>query len=305
MKQTGIMFLLMSMGIFSRKKGMFSVETSENCSKILSDIVIPATMIYAFQGNSSAGAKSGFWLAFAMAALYHVITLFMANLMIPGKSGASSDLERVAAVAGNCAFMGFPLVRAALGEGALIYGTAFIAVFNLFIWAWSALLVGGEKPTLKNILLRPQIISVAIGLILFGFSIKLPDFALTCLKYTADLNTPLAMLVLGAFLAEADIKSALKNFRIYRAVFIKNFLSGSIFMLAMTAMQTGRWIPGAHVPLMTCVIISAAPTAVTAVFVSARYGRDSAYAAQLVAASTLFSLFSIALLVFLASFLPL
>jgi predicted permease len=284
-------------GAFARRKNIIDEHSAQKCSMLISYIVIPATILHSLQTDSGPETRLGFWFAFLLAIIYYILAVPLAALLIPKREGRPFALERLAAIVSNCAFMGFPLVRATLGVEATVYGTAYIAVFNLFIWAWAAISVGGKKPSVKNILLKPQLLSTAVGLVLFSFSIKLPDILNTGIKYIADLNTPLAMLVLGVFIAGADIKKTFSNPRIYRTVFIKNFLISILFVLVIALVHAESWITGTKAPIMAVIIMSAAPTAASTTAISAQYGQDNAYAAQLVASSTLVSIISIALVV--------
>ena len=66
-----------------------------------------------------------------------------------------------------------------------------------------------------------HIFSIVIGIILFLFQLRLPQFIENPLEMIASMNTPLGMIVAGANLAQGNILKSLKNKRLYYLSFIK------------------------------------------------------------------------------------
>ena len=58
----------------------------------------------------------------------------------------------------------------------------------------------------------PGIISLAIGLPLFLLSVKLPEPLGSAVDLIAGLNTPLAMVCVGVFIAGVNLKTAFREF---------------------------------------------------------------------------------------------
>ena len=63
--------------------------------------------------------------------------------------------------------------------------------------------------------LNPPIIGTLLGIIIFIFPIKLPTIVNSTIETIAATTTPLAMIVAGIMLANNQIKSVIKNKRIY------------------------------------------------------------------------------------------
>ena len=99
----------------------------------------------------------------------------------------------------NCGFMGFPIITAAMGDGALIYAVVFLAAFNLMAWTLGAYYFGGPKAMQpKKLLTNPTIWSIAGGLFLFLTGWTLPGFTNDALNMLGATTTPLTMFVIGA-----------------------------------------------------------------------------------------------------------
>jgi predicted permease len=146
---------------------------------------------------------------FGLAVLAHIIGILIATCVFK-KNGEGAEVFRFASVFGNCGFMGIPLLAALIPENGALYATIYVTVFNIFVWTYGVIVFNGktEKGALKKILLSPVLISIAIGIILFVFSITLPLPIASTIGYLSDLNTPLAMMVTGALIAKSKIFSA-------------------------------------------------------------------------------------------------
>lgn len=99
----------------------------------------------------------------------------------------------------NCGFMGFPIIIATLGEGALIYAVLFLAAFNLMAWTLGAYFFGGLRAMQpQKLLTNPTIWSIVGGLTLFLAGWTLPGFINDALSMLGGTTTPLTMFVIGA-----------------------------------------------------------------------------------------------------------
>lgn len=67
----------------------------------------------------------------------------VAKLSIHRGDKGKCAVARMSAMYSNCGFMAFPLISAVLGEIGVFYGSAFVGMFNLFLWTQGrALLLG-------------------------------------------------------------------------------------------------------------------------------------------------------------------
>ena len=134
--------------------------------------------------------------------------------------GRSSRLY--AAVYGNIGFMGLPLVQSILGEEALVYGALALLAFNLTSWTLGVLIMGGRAAfSLRRAVLNPGVVGIGLGLLCFLSGLRFPSPVGASLSFLSDLNTPLAMVVIGTQLAEADLPSTFRQPRNYLVSFLR------------------------------------------------------------------------------------
>ena len=106
--------------------------------------------------------------------------------------------------------MGFPLIEALFGAEGLLYASIFNTFFNILIWtAGTALLAPGsqEKHSLGQLLKKPALLAVVLGLILYLGQVPVPDLISTPLSLLGGMNTPLSMLITGIIIATSDLRS--------------------------------------------------------------------------------------------------
>ena len=98
--------------------------------------------------------------------------------------------------------MGFPVIAAAYGNGALIYAVPFSIMFNILCYTWGiqTLCGGGEKGNWKRII-NIGTISGIISIVLFFMQIPVPKMICSLSAGLSNLTGPLSMLVIGISIA--------------------------------------------------------------------------------------------------------
>lgn len=298
--QVCIMFLLIVLGFIIKKCKLITKEGSKQLSDILLIIVTPCVVIKAYQVDFEIELASGLLTAFIAATVINVVSILVSKLVFGRSRAPKSRIDQYCAAYSNCGFMAIPLLEAVLGAEGVFYGSAYLAVFNILNWTQGIYLYTQDKKSLslKKILINPGVIGVVIGLALFFARLRLPDILSTAVGYMAGLNTPLAMLLLGVFLADVNFKTALKNGRLYLVSFVRLVLVPVIGILLLKLPFVGAAVA------VAVVIPAACPSATAAALFAAKYDLDAGYASEIVALNTLMSIVTIPLIVALNQLIP-
>ena len=72
--------------------------------------------------------------------------------------------------------------------------------------------------------MTPIVVCTFIGVLLFFLQLRIPTPLLDSMNYIADMNTPLAMMIAGLSVAQADLKKIFSHMRIYWVSFLKLFI---------------------------------------------------------------------------------
>ncbi len=293
--QTIVMFILIITGIVCFKTGIITKNGNRELSKLVLSVVNPIVIFMAYQTDYNSELVKNLMTAFLLSAISFAVVIAGAYIIIPAKI-RNSEIERFSTIYSNCAFMGIPLIQALFGSTGVFYLTAYLTVFNFMIWTHGIILLSGER-NLKNVLkvlYSPVILSIVIGIIMFFLQIRLPSVASQALGFIADLNTPLAMIVSGVTMADANIISLLKKKRIYFTAFLKLFLFPALVVIIFALPV----FSGIDSDVRTSIIIaSSAPSAAMCTLQCIRIGKDSLYASEIFAFTTVLSIISLPLVV--------
>ena len=188
--------------------------------------------------------------------------------------------------------------QAVLGDEGIFYCSVILVPFNILSFTHGIWCInkgeGKAKFELKRLVLNPGVISVLIGLPLFIFDIDLPDVVDSAVTHIANLNTPLAMLFFGTYIANTDLKTMFKEKNNYLVIFLKTI----VLPLIMFCIFRVFGISGAL--LTACMISASVPSANNTVMFSAKYGKDTGVASKIVAMSSIVSVFTMPVMIALS-----
>ena len=293
------MLIIMILAFICYKLKVVTQEGNKAISNLLLMVVNPCLIITVYQTDYNADLVKGLLIAFVAACVSHIIGIVMARFLVPEKNNPEYYLDRFGAVYSNCGFIGIPLIYSVLGNEGVFYLTAYMTVFNLFTWTHGLSLLENKfsLKQLKEGLLSPMIIATLAAIVLFFIRFRIPATVLASMNYVADMNTPLAMMVAGFSVAQADLKRIFSNLHIYWVSFLKLIVMPLLVTLFLYVTRIS------HDIAYTTLIAAACPTATTMTMMAIRYDRNYTYASEIFAFSTVLSMVTIPVVTFIAGFL--
>ena len=298
-KQVGVLFVLMVVGFLCNRRKLLNDVAIKGVTELLVLIVTPCVIIHSFiQQTFSPSLLGDLGWALAAAIFSHVVGSMIALFCLHDRDARREGVLRFAAIFSNAGFMGLPLEYAILGADGVFFGAMYVVVFNIACWTWGvAVMCRGAKVTnLRSILVNPGTVGVALGLPFFLFSLKLPEVVGRPLQMLADLNTPLAMIMVGWYLAESgkckveSVKCKMKGtFLIFKVGALRLLIVPLAVIGALVGLRA--CVPSLN-PVMAVAIVTAAsaPVAALTTVIAARYDRDVTTATGLVSGTTLLSI---------------
>lgn len=290
------MFFIMLLAFVCYRLKLVNQEGNRSVSNLLLMIVNPLVVLTVYQIDYDPELVKGLLLAFGAAVLTHFLGVFIVTVLIRSKSGPDYSIERYNAMYSNCAFIGIPLIKSILGDTGVFYLTAYVVVFNLFTWTHGVVLME-KKCSAKNLkdgLLSPMFIATIVAVILFFLQLKIPGVLLDSMTYVADMNTPLAMMVAGFSVAQADLGKMMRNIRLYAICAIKLLVMPLALLPLLTLMKLPQAVS------LTTLIATACPSAATGTMLAIRYKQNYTYSSEIFALSTVLSVIAIPLIVIIS-----
>lgn len=290
------MFFIMVLAFICYRIGLVDQSGNKNISSLLLMVVNPILIITVYQTEYDPELVRGLLFAFAAAIITHILGILVSTVLIRSGNAPDFCIERFSAMYSNCGFIGIPLIGSVLGDTGVFYLSAYMVMFNLFSWTHGVMLME-RKFSLKNLkegIRSPMFIATFIAVILFFCRLEIPAVLMDSMNYVADMNTPLAMMVAGFSVAQADIGKMCRNLRLYYTAMIKLL----IFPLCAIPFLMLFGLPSGVA--MTTLIAAACPTATTGTMMAIRYKQNYTYASEIFALSTVLSVITIPLLVLIA-----
>ena len=302
-EQVLIIFLLIGIGIAARKTNIVTPEATRIFSNLLITIIMPAMLIDAcirpFHREDMTALGFGLILALA----FHILNIVIATLFIRPREGSDYRVERMGAIYSNCGFMTFPILQATLGDIGVFYGIAYVAVSGVFSWTHGWFNLTGERLNLKRMFLNPGVIAICIGLPLYFTQLPLPTVITDTISMLGNVNTPLAMIITGIFLAEVDFRQLFSDFTVFRPVLVRILIAPAVMLLILFVTGASGLFPAAGDVIFAHIVPAACPSAAFTILLVSRLNMNSAHSAKIIAVSTLFSVITVPLFAYLASLL--
>jgi len=296
LKQLISMFIFMGIGFVLFRKKLITEGGSKELSNLLLYIVLPAVIIRSYYVERTPSYLKGLGLSFGLSALLLLLAMVVSGLLF----GRRKRIENIGVAFSNCGFMGIPLVRAVMGEEAVFFCSAFVAILLLLQWTYGVYIMTDDKEAISvsKIFTNPVLIATVIGVAIFLIQIPLPTVAVTALDSLGALNAPVAMIILGVYLAQANIRSIFTDKKIYWASLIR------LAVIPLASIAVLCLLPDTVNPMKLTLLISAsAPIGANVAIFSQKVGLDYTHAVKLVCLSTILSIISMPLLILVASHL--
>ncbi len=306
--QVIIIFGLIVIGFFLTKRKMLGEKGVKDMTALLLYVVTPCVLIKSYRKPFEASEAKQLITAAVFTLVVHIIAIVISTLVFHKKDEKLRYRVNIfSSVYSNCGFMAIPLMTAAMGDIGVFYGSMYLAIFTIIYWIHGVYVcTGGDKKeiSLKKCFLNPGFIGTVISMVLFASSFWFREYptpiktvlgtVTDIVDYMAGLNTPVAMLVLGYYLANVNFAKCLKKPAIYVISLLR--------LLIIPILAIGvAYVMGMNPTVAKAVIIPAAcPTATVATLFAARFNLDAEHSAEIVSFTTLLSIATIPAVVMLA-----
>lgn len=300
------LFLVVFAGIYARKINILDASSTKKLSAFLLNITQPLMIVTSFQIDFDAEKlKEGAGI-FVLSVIVHLFTAAAAFFLFkPVKDYERRKVFQMCVIFGNCAFLGYPVLRVVFGDDlGVFYGAFYTIFFNIFIWTYGVYLISKKdssqnksedkiKFPVKKIFLNAGMISSVIGIIIFVLRIKMPLVLFNSAKLVGDMTFPLAMVIIGSLICNIKLKEIFADRQNYYFIFIKLLLIPAIILFACRLLN----LPKIYIYMGA--LMSAMPSAANAAIFAETYESDAKCGAADVGLSTLFSIISIPAIIWL------
>lgn len=288
LKQIVIMFIYMGVGYALFHMKLITKEGSKSLANLILYVVLPCVLVKSFCLERTPERVKWLLISIAGAAVLLVTAMWISHLVF-----RKHPVDDFGAAFSNAGFIGFPLITAVLGGQAVFYAAGFVALINALQWTYGQSLMSGDPSmrSMKAVVKNPLVISVIIGLMVFFCNISLPPIVTAPMGAFAALNAPLAMVILGVYLAQTDIVSMFTEPRLYLAAAVRLVLIPLVSVCLMKILLRGY--PDIRLALL---LSACAPIGCNVAVYAQKLGKDYTHAVKIVCLSTFLSVITMPLL---------
>ncbi|OQX82623.1 transporter [candidate division KSB1 bacterium 4484_87] len=293
-------FLIILLGFYLKRCEMITSAFIDTSSKVVFNIAMPALV---FAKLASADFQSTFQIKPILIAYSGTISFFgIAWLLaiVLTKEGKDQGAFIQASFRSNFAIVGFAIIFNIFGESGLSKAALLLAfvmpLYNVLAVIALATTTNLQKQipikkTIKEIVTNPLIIAAFVAIPCALFRIKIPFFAAKAIDYLAAMTLPLALIGIGGSLHFYSLRE-------YSALtFIAAAIKIIILPLSLILITIFLGIRGEMAGVLF--VMFASPTAIASFIMARAMGANSELAGNIIVATTLGSVITISLGIFL------
>lgn len=289
-QQMVVMLMYLLIGFFMYRKGCITLAGCKDMANMLVKLIIPAVIINSFCIPFSVDSLLALGQSTIAAVILLLLAVLVARWLYP-----HSSLENFSSAFSNAGFIGIPLVSAVLGREAVLYAVPFVALLNLLQWTYGVDIIKEEQSqfSLHQMLWNPPMVGIGIGFLLFltGYGAVLPNSVTSMLQGICGLNAPLAMMILGVYLAREDVAKLFVDRKLFMVCGVRLLIIPLLSVLILWLLPLPRTM---SIVLLLC---AASPVGANVAVYAQLHEKNYAYASKMVVLSTLLSMISLPLVV--------
>ena len=277
------LFLMMFVGYVVARSGIMTPDFRARLSTFTLSCVAPFAILSSVLESDTPPATM--LSAVGAAFLFYILMCAFAALLVRlvRTKKAHRGWDQLMIVFTNVGFMGIPVIQSIYGPGGVARLSMFILMFNLFFFSYGILLIAsGEKINFKA-MLNPCIIGALCALFCALTGFHFPRVVESTIASIGSMNTPLAMMIIGGSVAHSDVRTSLKNPRLYRVCILRMVIMPLMILLAM------RFLPFEPMLIGICVLLASMPVAGNCAMIANIYAPDDMTASHATIVSTLLS----------------
>ena len=290
-------FIYILVGFVVARKKIFSEIFTNGISSFLMTVSVPCLIITSFQVEYTSERLRLGGIAFLASVIIIAVGIGIGylNAYLLRVPVSDKAVWVYSTAFPNHVFMGWPVMAAIFGQGAIFYAAfanlAFSAYAYTFgIWIFQKYGQKGEKKqSLRSVLLTPINVALVIAMIMFVTGLRLPASIEGALDGFGSITTPLAMFYVGTILAANRPREVFADHRVYMMSFLR------LILVPLLVLFLARPFVSDPISYGTLVIGNAMPVAAYCAIYAGAYRNNVQLASRFVSVTSILCLVTIPL----------
>lgn len=314
LQQMLVLFGMMLVGYFCYKINWIDDHTYGKLSKIVVNIFNPLLVIDGVLGKNTGEDLNKLGINFGMMIIYFIfliiISIPVVKILRPEKKNV--ELYRLMMIFSNVGFMGIPVISALYGSGVIIYIVFYMLGYNFLLYTYGIILAkrsaqrnlqSSEKANDENgknvdentlsfkenikSIMNPGVIAGIVAIVFFMLNMQVAAPVASFIKYLSQCVVPLSMILIGASMAQHELKSIFNEIKMYWFLLIR------LIIIPIAVALLVRQLPIDPEILGVFILMLAMPVGSIVVLVAMEQGADSTCCTKGSVVSTLLSIITI------------
>lgn len=292
-----VLFAMMAIGYFAWKKQWIDGRSQKGISKLVVDVFNPLLVISGIVGYDYENSTLNVGQNMIFVVIYFLLFLvagwiitFVLRLKRPQK-----QFYQMMMMFSNIGFIGIPLVTALLGKEYVLYVAFYVLIYNILLYTYGMYLAvksngdeeGGSISFPIRKVLNPGVFGCLAAILIFVCRIRIPAPVETFVTYMGDTCIPLSMILIGASVAQMDLRRLFSDGKMYV------FLAVKMLVLPIAAALLCRQLPVDRGIYQVFVLECAVPVGSIITLMAKEYGDEDDSPTIGVVLSTLLSVITI------------
>ncbi len=283
-----VLLIYLLAGMYAKKKEIITKENQNKFIDFVLQIIMPCMVFQSFNQHLTWEMMKQAMTILMVSFGICFFSMLLGKLIYRRFSFGKRSIMQYATLINNAGFAGLPMTEGIYGNLGLFYASIAIIPNRIFMWsAGISLFTTSEfKTKFKNVVLNPNIIAVFLGLIRAFCGINLPGPLDKALTNMGNMVAPMAMVVVGAILADVNMKAVLEKGVLFVSV-IRLLVLPVLCVAVLHLLSIDETARGVSL------ILTAMPAGTTTALLAAKYGADVEFASKCVFVTTILSLITV------------
>ena len=285
-----IIFSLIAIGFFSRRRGMVSREGQKNITDLVINLILPCNILTSFSQQFAEGTMHECLMVFLISAGIQVFCVIYGRTAYPRETEEHRKCLAYGIICSNAGFLGNPLAEGIFGSVGLMFASVYLIPVRVMMWSAGIAIFSGEhdlKGTMKKVATHPCVLACAAGLVMMVNGWIVPEPCFSLLQTIGRCNTAISMLVIGMILSDINPKELVDKI-VVRYTVERLILIPLLVWIVLLPLVNARILSRFSVNLS--VLLAAMPAGATTSMLAAKYECAPGFATRMVILSTLCSI---------------
>ena len=290
-----IIFALIGIGFFVKKKGMVSREGQKNITDLVINVILPCNIVTSFVQELPESALRECATIFLISVGAEVLYMLYSEFAYRNVEENKKKCLTYGTLVSNAGFLGNPVAEGVYGPMGLMLASVYLIPVRVIMWSKGIAIFSGEsdrRGTIKKVITHPCVIACMTGIVImlaeiFANISIVPAWILSLLQTVGRCNTALSMMVIGMILSDIDLQQLLDRAVLRYTVDRLLILPGLLGLILLVLQRCGL-VYGLS-PRVS-VLLAAMPAPATTSMLASKYDCAPDFATKMVIASTICSI---------------